>query len=108
MNVVLIPSKTRLFTVVAASLFSLHPTTQFTRSFLDVSIDNLTSRFFLFHLERTISTFYSAAVLLCSLALLRIVEETLNRRGLVFIYVLYITSELSDVRLIAPSQQELL
>ena len=110
MSVVFTPSKiTRLFAVVAASLISLPLTARFTRSFLDISTSNLTLRFSLneFPSEQTISTFYSA-LLLCSLVLFQAVEETLNHRNLVFICTLYVTSELSDVRLIAPSWLELL
>ncbi len=111
MNAVLMLSKiTHLSTTVAVSLVSLHLTIQFARFFLDISTNNLISRFLNeFHLERNILT-YPATVLFCSLVLFQTVEETSDTGILVFICALtaYITSELSGVRLIAPSRQELL
>ena len=112
MNVVLVPSKiTRLFTMAAVSLISLHLTTQSAR-FLGISTNNLIFRFFPneFHLEQNVSAFCSAtALLFCSLVLFQKVE-TLDI-GIVFICALtsHIASELSDVCLsLAPSRQELL
>ena len=107
MNVVLMLSKiTRLFVMVVFSLISLHLVTQFARFSLDIGTSNLIFGFFLneFHLEQSIPTFCSATALLFYSFLPTFITWVKRQRGLPYTA----HSELSDVRLIAPSQQELL